>query len=134
MVKKGNKKKKKGSKVTYTITKFHHFDNHGMKSHKFIINNNSNNNSNVRMLAKFEHFCINTLRQINTHNGMNICIESPKCCKGYAKPNIDRGVPIRQYFGKVSKDVKNNTQKISTYGVGSGSSTVGGDTFTNRTR
>ena len=86
------------------------------------------------MLAHFEDFCINTLRQINTHNSMNICIESPKCCKGYARPNIDRGVPIRQYFGKVSKDAKNNTQKISTYGVGSGSSTVGGDTLTNRTR
>ena len=43
-------------------------------------------------------------------------------------------MPTRQYFGKVSKDTKNNTQKISTYGVGNGSSTVGGDTLTNRTR
>ena len=103
MVKKANKRKKKSSKVTYRTTKFHHFDNHGINSHKFIINNNSNHNSSSLMLAHFEDFCINTLRQINTHNSMNICIESPKCCKGYARPNIDRGVPIRQYFGKVFK-------------------------------
>ena len=86
------------------------------------------------MLANFEDFCKNTLRNMNTHNGMNICIESPKYCKGYARLNIDRVIPICQYFGKVSKESTNNTQMISTYGVGSGSSTVDDDTFTNRTR
>ena len=134
MVKNINKRKKKVSKPSYKKTEFTQFKNHGITSHKFVVHDNSHHiNSNI-LLSNFEDFCKTTLRNINTHDGMNVCIESPKCCKGYARFNIDRGVPICQYFGKVSKDVKNNTQKISTYGVGSGSSTVGGDTFTNRTR
>ena len=109
MVKNINKRKKKVSKPSYKKTEFTQFKNHGIKSHKFVIHNNSHHiNSNI-LLSNFEDFCKTTLRNINTHDGINVCIESPKCCKGYARLNIDRGVPICQYFGKVSKDVTNNT-------------------------
>ena len=47
------------------------------------------------MLANVGDFCETTLKNMNTHNDMNIWIESPKYCKGYAKLNIDRWVLIR---------------------------------------
>ena len=56
-------------------------------------------------------------------------MESPKCCKNYAEFNVDRRVPMWQYFGRdIGEGVDGGVFRWS-YGVRSGSSTVGGDTF-----
>jgi hypothetical protein len=65
---------------------------------------------------------------------MSISIESLTCCKGYVQYNIDRNLPVRQYFVQ-SRMVKNsgNITRRRIYGVGTGSSTVGGDIQTTST-
>ena len=68
---------------------------------------------------------------------LNVNTESPKCCEKYAEFNIDRKVPLRQYFGKeVIDDTKTNENVCArySYGVGSGSTTVGGDVATTQTK
>ena len=67
--------------------------------------------------------------------GLSIAIEAPKCCNNYASMNVDRAVPIRQYFGKSHTKETNLSRKYRySYGIGSGSSTVGGDVETTKTK
>ena len=69
-------------------------------------------------------------------NNISLAIESPKFCINYAEWNIDRKVPLRQYFGLNNGNNDNNDSitKRWCYGVGSGSSTVGGDMKTTQTK
>ena len=83
--------------------------------------------------------CLQRLQEfpnINNNKGISIAVEAPTCCSGYAEFNVDRHVPLRQYFGKTIDSpttYKDNICSRMSYGVGSGSSTVGGDIQSTRT-
>ena len=64
---------------------------------------------------------------------LNVCLEAPKFLLNWVRPNHERFCPIRNYFGRLL-DENENAIKMTSYGTGSGSSTVGGDSITNRTR
>ena len=71
-------------------------------------------------------------------NTISLAIESPTYCINYAQWNVDRTVPLRQYFGlnkegEINKS-HDNTVMRWTYGVGSGSTTIGGDLKTTLTK
>ena len=90
-----------------------------------------------KLIDKINEECLNRLKfGINmkgNNKGIVVSIESPKCCIDYAEFNVDRTVPLRQYFGK---DIKLEPKFVKrwSYGVGSGNKTVGGDTITTKTR
>ena len=92
-------------------------------------------------IVRLNRECINRLHYGpagKSHKmGISFAIEAPKCCPNYAMPNFSRNVPLRQYFGKDNieeSDLKSDCVKRWSYGVGSGSSTVGGDTKSTKTR
>ena len=62
--------------------------------------------------------------------------EQPKFCDKHVEFNIDRKVPLRQYFGEEVINHNNNKEVCArySYGVGSGSTTVGGDVATTKTK
>ena len=71
----------------------------------------------------------------NKKDGLTITVEAPKCCRNYCSFNIDRKVPLRQYFGEVlNNDTNKGISQRYSYGVGSGSTTVGGDVTTTTTK
>ena len=76
------------------------FDNgiqHGISSFKL---NNFSNEVKV-IIEKLYKECRNRLKcKTDTKKGIWITVESPKCCKNYAEFNVDRRVPMRQYFGR----------------------------------
>ena len=90
----------------------------------------------MTLMKKLKHDTLQMITSINTRHktGLNLTCESPTCCPNYAEVNIDRGVPIRQYFGKTLYGTTNKMCNRYVYGVGSGASTVGGDKSNNRTR
>ena len=105
----------------------------GCESYKF----SNVSNEMVSLVNQLNQFCIDRLSKrpnVSNKKGMSISIESPTCCPGYAQYNIDRNVPVRQYFGQ-STMVKNSGMitRRRIYGVGTGSSTVGGDIKTTST-
>ena len=108
-------------------------EKHGINSFK-VVNYSRKLKSLIHKLNKE---CIQRLNSgIQTgysNSGITATIESPKCCIDYAEFNIDRSVPVRQYFGKTIQE-DNNTVTRWSYGVGSGNKTVGGDTLTTKTR
>ena len=66
--------------------------------------------------------CLNRLKfGINmkgNNKGIVVSIESPKCCIDYAEFNVDRTVPLRQYFGKdikLAKKFPTILEKIFTF-------------------
>lgn len=69
----------------------------------------------------------------NGKKGIALTVESPVYCINYAEINVLRKVPLRQYFG-MELEVDGDASKRTSYGVGSGASTVGADTVTNKTR
>ena len=105
----------------------------GMKSYKVVDCSRKLNS----LIHKMNKECIRRLdcgiQKGTSNSGITATIESPKCCIDYAEFNIDRNVPIRQYFGKTIEENKNIVTRWS-YGVGSGNKTVGGDTLTTKTR
>ena len=115
---------------------------HGIKSFKITNINSKINDREKRFETKLQKLseklnneCIEDLKVGYTQGsgkGVNVNIEAPKCCLNYAEFNIDRKVPMRQYFGKVKKK-ENDFIYLWTYGVGSGSTTVGGDINTTQT-
>ena len=113
---------------------------YGMKSFKLtnITEDDTENDfKNLsKLIQKLNEECIENLnvgQSQGSGKGVNINIEAPKCCSNYAEFNIDRKVPMRQYFGKINKKTKNSVS-IWSYGVGSGCTTVGGDIQTTQTR
>ena len=112
----------------------------------FKVTNIHTNTQLNELVEKLNLECVDLLKEENNlyignsyvndqkhQNGINVAVESPKCCVNYAEFNLDRKVPLRQYFGKNSKKNHNNIERIS-YGVGSGNTTVGGDIMTTTTR
>ena len=67
---------------------------------------------------------------------ISLAIESPSYCINYAQWNVDRTVPLRQYFGLNKGEINKMNETVTrwTYGVGSGSTTVGGDLKTTLTK
>ena len=78
---------------------------------------------------------LNKTPNISNSKGMSISIESPTCCPKYAELNVDRKVPLRQYFGEENRSnhLPNSPMKRKVYGTGTGVSTVGGDIKTTST-
>ena len=98
-------------------------------------------NDLIKEIINLNRECMNRLHYGpagNSHRkGITFAIESPKCCPNYAVPNFSRDVPLRQYFGKKDIDqsgISSSCVRRWSYGVGSGSSTVGGDTKSTKTR
>ena len=88
------------------------------------------------LIDKMNDFCIKRLNKapnVSNLKGMSISIESPTCCPNYAEYNIDRKVPVRQYFGEENINTKTKTISRKCYAVGTGVSTVGGDIKTTAT-
>ena len=71
----------------------------GMKSYKVVDCSRKLNS----LIHKMNKECIRRLdcgiQKGTSNSGITATIESPKCCIDYAEFNIDRNVPIRQYFG-----------------------------------
>lgn len=123
----------KGRSTNHSIEKtfFENGLQHGINSFKL---NNTSKEINV-LVEKLKNECIVRLQQqLDSKKGMNISVESPKCCKNYAQLNVDRSVPLRQYFGKDCGKSGDEGVLRWSYGVGSGSHTVGGDTITTKTK
>ena len=80
--------------------------------------------------------CIERLQKgvCNGCKGISLTIESPVFCKDYAEINVNRKVPLRQYFGQELESDDEGWSKRTCYGVGSGAATVGSDPITNKTR
>ena len=112
----------------------HSKDNGFIESYK--INDYSDDlKKEIKVLRKK---CIMNLKKGATNKfgvGIKLVVESPVYIPNWAKLNIDRRVPLRQYFGEdQSFHVSHNIANRWSYGVGSGSSTVGGDTVTTFTQ
>ena len=80
-------------------------------------------------MLNLSHGATKTLKK-----GIKLVVESPVYMPDWAKLNIDRKVPIRQYYGMDMKVIDNKTVSRWCYGVGSGTSTVGGDNNTTVTQ
>ena len=115
-----------------------YFDNgekHGINSFKL-----TNINKQLgQLIDKLELECLRRLKNgINFRNdvkaGIKLSVEAPPCCINYAELNIDRKVPLRQYFGQNIGNRVNGKIHRWCYGIGSGSSTVGGDLQTTVTK
>ena len=121
----------KNKQQAITKTFFPNGKKHGISSFKL---SNLNKELNVK-IDKLYRECKNRLKyKPDSKKGIWVTIESPKCCKNYAKFNVDRAVPLRQYFGSDDGIADDDGVFRWSYGVGSGSSTVGGDTLTSTTR
>ena len=131
--KKDNKKHTKNDieKIFFEKGKEHGINSFKIKGEKFSskIKNliNDMNNECIRLLE-------DGIRKTETKKGINIAIEGPSCCVGYAAMNIDRKVPLRQYFGMDKGQESNGIINRYSYGVGSGTVTVGSDIETTKTR
>ena len=116
---------------------FKDHDLHGIKSFK--IQSCHLQTELKHLIGDMRKECVDRLqfgmsRLSKPQDGITIAIEGPTCCPNYAQFNIDRSVPLRQYFGKnFSEEVDGIITRWS-YGLGSGSSTVGGDLQTSKTR
>ena len=116
---------------------FKDHDLHGIKSFK--IQSNNLPTELTHLIGDMQRECVDRLQSgmsclSKPQDGVSVAIESPICCSNYAQFNIDGSVLLRQYFGKnYSVEVDGIITRWS-YGLGSGSLTVGGDLQTSRTR
>ena len=91
------------------------------------------------MVSQLSTKCLDSLRngpiQSKLKPGLSLAIEAPIYCKDYAEWNIDRSVPLRQYFGVDKGQIDSNGDVMRySYGFVRGTKTVGGDTKTTSTK
>ena len=116
---------------------FNNHDLHGIHSFKLRYNNLPADLKSL--IGDMKKECINRLKSgmtdhTNPNAGISVAIESPTCCPNYAELNLDRSVPLRQYFGRNDGEEVDGIISRWSYGLGSGSTTVGGDLQTTTTR
>ena len=116
----------------YQKTFFKHHKKHGIYSFKYT----SYPQDIKRNIMEIRTECVECLRKgvCNGRKGISLTIESPVFCKDYAEINVNRKVPLRQYYGRELLCDDKTCSKRTCYGVGSGASTVGSDPITNKTR
>ena len=111
---------------------FHGGQKHGIKSFKY-----TSYPTEVKLLIHAIRQKQITRLQHGVQNGdagISLTVESPIFCPDYAEINVNRKVPIRQYFGKEIIQNADDSSLRTCYGVGSGSLTVGSDPITNKNR